>query len=253
MPVKLHKQTLQNEHFQFNAIAFVPENPATQIALFTHGYTASKADCLNWAQRLSDANITSVIFDLPGHHLGSYNEIPSLQVFKDHAHECFETSFSFLKTFVPNPETIILGGHSLGALLAVHALELPCFENLQKLAVCIGLGISQHTKTHLFETSFYEKTLNIRRQLVDEKIDSDAVFSWIKEDKLNIQVKNQRIHMITGLDDVVVGEGGMEAMAFHLKSLNNNVTTLEPKKLSHHEPALAASHIYAFIKKELNL
>ena len=151
------------------------------------------------------------------------------------------------------PEQVILGGHSLGALLSVFALELEAFKDLNPVSIGVGLGISQHTSAHLFETSFYEKTLNIRRQLVDEKLDSDLVFPWIKQAKLDLDITQKRIHLITGKDDVVVGEGGMEALEFHLKSLGNHVTSAEPNKLPHHEPANAAAHIYSFLKKELNL
>lgn len=252
MSVRLIKKKLSLRNFEFNAIAFLPKNPSSLGALFTHGYTASKNDCVNWAQRLSDAGIGTVIFDLPGHHLGSYNSVSSFEEFRDHAHECFESAFDFLSEHA-EIDQIVLGGHSLGALLSVFALDLPKFKNLNPLSIGVGLGIGQHKTAHLFETSFYQKTLNIRRQLVDEKIDSDLVFPWIKEAKLNLDVTQKRIHLITGIDDVVVGEGGMEALAFYLKSNGNDVTTAEPRKLPHHEPAAAATHIYNFLKKELSL
>ncbi len=253
MPVKLQKKILKNEHFNFNAILFMPENPSDKIALFTHGYTASKSDCLNWAQRLSEADVTTVIFDLPGHHLGSFNEVESFEVFTENAHKCFLTAFEWLKTEVPNPKHLTLGGHSLGALLSVLALEIEEFSELEKLAIGVGLGIGQHKSTHLFETTFYERTLNIRRQLVDPNLDSDLMFPWIKQKKLDLDLTQKRIHLITGVDDVVVGEGGMEALAFHLRSLGNDVTTSEPRKLPHHEPSGAATHIYNFLKKEITL
>ncbi|MAZ47575.1 MAG: hypothetical protein CME65_03375 [Halobacteriovoraceae bacterium] len=251
--VKLYKKTLTNEFFNFNAIAFIPPEPIKTTAVFTHGYTASKTDCVNWAQRLSDANIPTIIFDLPGHHLGSFNSVASFEVFKSHSYKCFLTAFNYLHELSPGAERLVLGGHSLGALLSVFALDIPEFQNLNPLAIGVGLGIGQHKTAHLFETSFYEKTLNIRRQLVDEKIDSDLVFPWIKEAKLSLDQTGRRIHLITGQDDVVVGEGGMEALAFQLSSNGNEVTTAEPRKLPHHEPAAAATHIYNFLKKELSL
>ena len=253
MPVKLHKKTLENKNFKFNAIAFIPPEPLNIAAVFTHGYTASKNDCVNWAQRLSDANIPTIIFDLPGHHLGSFHGVDSFEQFQNHAHECFQTAFEYLNELAPEIEQVVLGGHSLGALLSVHALELDIFNSLQPICIGVGLGISQHKSTHLFETSFYEKTLNIRRQLVDEKLDSDLVFPWIKQAKLDLDITQKRVHLITGQDDVVVGEGGMEALEFHLKSLGNQVSSTEPRKLPHHEPAAAATHIYSFLKKELQL
>lgn len=257
MSVKLIKKTISNKYFSFNSIAFIPSESSdkrSEWALFTHGYTASKSDCLSWAQRLSESGIPSVIFDLPGHHLGSLNEVSSFDEFKDHSHECFIDAFNFLKDNTNEPcNKLILGGHSLGALLAIKALELDYFNAFTKIAIGVGIGIGQHKTVHLFESSFYEKTLNIRRQLVDSNIDSDLVFPWIKEQKLLIDVSQQRIHLITGADDVVVGEGGMEAFRFNLEAQGNLVSFSEPKKLPHHEPSMAATHIYSFLKKELSL
>ncbi len=256
MSVKIIKKTLKNDNFTFNAMAFLPsesEDWRRECALFTHGYTASKSDCINWAQRLSEAGIPCVIFDLPGHHLGSYNSVSSFQTFKARSHYCFVDALNFLKDYLPSPpDKLILGGHSLGALLSIKALELAEFKDYDRLAIAVGLGISQHKTIHLFESSFYQKTLNIRRQLVDENLDAALVFPWIHEEKLNLSISGQRIHLITGQDDVVIGAGGSEALRFHLEE-ENNVTMFEPKKLPHHEPSLAATHIYSFLKKELHL
>lgn len=259
MSVQIIKKTLNNNYFTFNAFAFIPaDGPSappvrSEWALFTHGYTASKSDCINWAQRLSESGIPCCIFDLPGHHLGGLNSIPSFEVFRDKSTECFIDAFKFLQELTESDcERLILGGHSLGALLSLKALELEMFASYNPLAIGVGLGISQHTTQHLFESSFYQKTLNIRRQLVDKNIDSDLIFPWIKEEKLNLDLKDKRIHLITGQDDVVVGEGGMQALAFNL-NINNDVSTFEPRKLPHHEPSMAASQIFSFLKKELSL
>jgi hypothetical protein len=147
---------------------------------------------------------------------------------------------------------LILGGHSLGALLSLKALNITEFEKYNKIAIAVGYGIGQHKNTHLFETSFYQKTLNIRRQLVSAALDSDKMFAWIKEEKLKQEIQNQRIHLITGQDDVVVGEGGMEALKFDLESKGNEVTSSEPKKLPHHEPTLASTHVFNFLRREFN-
>lgn len=264
MSVKLIKKTLENSYFCVNSMVFLPSKNSSEPmqkdswALFTHGYTASKRDCLPWAQRLAEAGIPSVIFDLPGHYLGSFNECESFDDFVNHAHEIFTEAFEYLKAslsaegYDSKCSRVILGGHSLGALLAVKALELEAFQNIERIGIGVGLGIGQHKTAHLFETSFYEKTLNIRRQLVSPAIDSDRIFSWIKQQKLDANVKGQRIHLITGQDDVVVGAGGMEAQEFSLKELGNIVTTHNPRKLPHHEPIMAATHIHSFLKKELS-
>ena len=257
MNVKLIKQTIQNQHFTFNCIGFIPPHNVeirSEWALLTHGYTASKSDCISWASRLSEAGIPCCIFDLPGHHLGSFNYVNSLDDFTSFSHECFLDAFQFLSSQLSSGcEKIILAGHSLGGLLAIKALELDAFEHFEKLAISIGIGISQHKHIHLFESSFYQKTLNIRRQLIDAKIDSNFIFPWVMQEKKNLSLTNQRIHLITGADDVVVGPGGLETLRSNLVNLNNNVTAYEPRKLPHHEPSLAATHIYSFLKKELSL
>ncbi len=257
MSTKLIKKTLNNKYFTFNSMAFIPSEDVqtrSEWALFTHGYTASKSDCINWAQRLSEIGIPCIIFDLPGHHLGSFNSVNSFDEFKNHVEECFIDAYEQLKSLIKTDcNKIIFGGHSLGALLSIKALELNYFKDFEKLAIGVGIGIGQHKTAHLFETSFYEKTLNIRRQLVDENLDSDIVFPWIKQEKLELDVSHKRIHLITGLDDVVVGEGGLEALKFNLESNANHVSFSEPKKLPHHEPSMAATHIYSFLKKELSL
>lgn len=261
MSVQLVKQTLVTPYFKFNAIAFIPsiEQDAPQIksqwALCTHGYTSCKMDNIPWAQRLVNAGVPTVIFDLPGHYLGSFEEVKSMEDFKEHAPECFITAYEFLAncmTDIGKCTDVIFLGHSLGALLCIKALTLKYFENIQRLVIGVGFGIGQHKTAHLFETSFYEKTLNIRKQLVSPAITAEVMFPWIRDEKLDLGVSHQTIHLITGEDDVVVGAGGMEALAFELKQLENEVTTYEPKKLPHHEPGLAASHIFHFLKKKFS-
>ncbi len=257
MSVKIIKQTIETKSFSFNVMIFLPSpdvETRSEWALMTHGYTAHKGDCLNWAQRLSDVGIPSIIFDQPGHHLGSFNEVPSFEHYQEHAHTLFEDAFKCLLEHVDSDcEKVILAGHSLGALLSMKALELEFFASFEKIAIGVGFGISQHKSLHLFESSFYEKTLNIRKQLVHENIGPDHVFPWINEEKTGLSVSGHRIHLICGIDDVVVGTGGVDSLMEVLESNDNEVTIHEPKKLPHHEPMLAGSHIYSFLKKELSL
>ena len=257
MSVKIVKKTLKNKYFQFNSMLFLPpkstETPYSKTwALYTHGYTASKSDCIAWASRLSDSGINCAIFDLPGHHLGSYNAVNSFEEFKTHAHECFLDAYHFLKDEADTEcETLIIGGHSLGALLSLEAMSLGEFQKHNLINISVGYGLNQSADTHIFDTTFYQKTINIRRQLVDPHLDSDLVFPWVKEHKEDINIEGKRIHLITGEDDVVVGKGGMEYLANVLKLKQNIVSTSEPKKMPHNEPSLAASHIFSFLKKEL--
>lgn len=259
MSVQIITRTLSYKNFTFNAMAFIPSSNEEILpywGLFTHGYTANKADCLSWAQRLSDSKMPCVIFDLPGHYLGSYNEVESFDEFKQSGHECFIAAFNFLQEVLEQkalPKKLILAGHSLGALLSLKAQNIQEFQNISMLSIGVGLGISQHTSTHLFETAFYQKTLDVRKQLVSKALDSNNVFPWIKEEKLKLNLNQRRIHLITGLDDVVVGAKGTQALCEQLQKSGNDVSMQEPKRLAHHEPSMAATHIYHFLKKELEL
>lgn len=243
--------------FQVNALAFIPEGEIkTEWALFTHGYTSHKGDCLNWAARLVEVGVPCLIFDQPGHYLGSFHEVNSLEDFEQHAHELFGEAFLRLQGLMEQaghvaakPQTLILGGHSLGAFTSIKALDLPAFTTFKRLGIGVGIGIGQRQATHLFETAFYEKTLSVRRQLVSPALDSKAVFAWLKSAKEHLSVTGERIHLITGEDDVVVGNGGMEAFLEVLEKNQNVVTWERPKRLPHHEPGAATAHIYSFLKK----
>ncbi len=262
MPIKVICTELSLPSFQVNALAFIPalkiDSPIRkEWAIFTHGYTSHKGDCLNWATRLVEADVPCLIFDQPGHYLGSFNEVQSLDEFKAHVHELFREAYLRLSELMennlgrmnyPQPESIILAGHSLGAFTAIKALELPAFKNLKRLAVGVGIGIGQRQAIHIFETAFYEKTLAVRRQLVSPALDSKDVFSWLKEEKEKMTISNERIHLITGEDDVVVGPGGMEAFLKVLEDNNNSVTWEKPKRLPHHEPGAATPHMFSFLK-----
>lgn len=257
MPVKLIPRTIRTKSFTINSISFIPDFNESEykdcVAIFTHGYTASKSDCLNWAQRLSEQGVPCIIFDQPGHYLGSFNDFESFETYKDEAHTLFVNALNELKThFKDEFSHIILGGHSLGGMLSLKAIGLKEFDKYKTIAIGVGVGISQHKTTHLFESSFYQKTLNIRRQLVTKALDADIVFPWIKDEKLELDIIQKRVHLITGEDDVVVGTGGQKALADLLESNGNNVSFKEPKKLPHHEPSSAATHIYSFLKSELN-
>lgn len=260
MSVKVITTELSLPYFQVNALAFIP-SPDKEIrceyALFSHGYTSHKGDCLNWATRLVESGVPVMIFDQPGHYLGSFNDLDSFEDFTNHAHELFGEAFNRLEQLIdqtlgvgshPLCRNIILGGHSLGAFTCIRALELPVFQQLGRVAVGVGIGIGQRQATHLFETAFYEKTLAIRRQLVSPVLDSKKVFGWLKEEKENLTISNQRIHLITGEDDIVVGAGGLEAFIEVLERNGNAVTFDRPKKLAHHEPGAAAPHLYSFLK-----
>jgi hypothetical protein len=66
----------------------------------------------------------------------------------------------------------------------VWALDDSNFGELERMSIGVGLGLNPNTdKIHIFESNFYQKALNIRRQLVSDALDSDVVFAWIKDEK----------------------------------------------------------------------
>lgn len=255
MDIKIIKKVITYQSFSSNAFAIIPQEAKHPIwGLFTHGYTSHKNDCLPWANRLAENGIPCLIFDLPGHYLGSFNEVNHFEDFKNNAHKLFLSAFDLLKEEQNSvPKHLILGGHSLGALLALKALNLDELSSIDVLGIGIGLGLNLDQRTHLFETTFYEKTINLRRQLVSPALGPNLVFPWIKEEKELLSIKNKRIHLIVGEDDVVVGKGGMDNLRDRMLLNGNKVSTSAPRKLPHHEPALAAPHLYSFLKNHFSL
>lgn len=266
--MKVLKVFLDYQNQKTNALVFLPEvhgEESSQIlpvfAILTHGYTADKSSILNWPIRLTEAGVSAILFDLPGHYLGNFSEVSDFGHFKEHAHELFLSAFlklkeCFLEEFPLNENMLesdqlklVFGGHSLGALLSLKALKLPEFGPYQKLSISVGLGMAPKDIVHLFDTPFYKSTLRIREQLVSSALSSDNVFPWIKDEKLMLDVHGETIHLITGSNDMVVGEDGMERLAESLLLKKNNVTTEKPAKLPHHEPQLAAGYVKKHLKK----
>ncbi len=266
--MKIIKATLDYQNQKTNALVFLPEITADEVsapmptfALFTHGYTSDKSSILNWPIRLTEVGVSCILFDLPGHYLGNFSEVNDFDYFKNHAHELFFSAYLKLKesfnqefpfaNHLLNADQlkIVFSGHSLGAMLSIKAMMMPEFSNFKKVAIAVGLGMAPKNVVHLFDTPFYKSTLKIREQLVSPELKPDNVFPWIKEEKHIFEVENQTIHLITGLDDLVVGEDGMERFSESLTMKNNTVTFEKPTKLPHHEPQLAASHVKKYLKK----
>lgn len=265
MSITIEKTFLELGDWKVGAMIFLPaaDQPiAKSIGLFTHGYTSHKGSLLTWPTRLAEEGMTSVIFDLPGHYLGTFSEVDDFEVFKEKCPELFAAAWSFARDkfceHYPLYENylseedfqLVLGGHSLGALLAIKALGLNEFKNIKKQSICVGLGLPEDKKTHLFQTPFYKSTLVIRGQLVSKELGPDKVFPWIKEEKKNCSISHQKIHMICGKDDLVVGDGGVQRLVDVLEKNQNTVTIDEPARLPHHTPEAAAGFIKKYLKSE---
>lgn len=253
MGVTIEKLQLNLRGWSVQGFRIAPRGDSTPkvSALWAHGYTSSKNSLLNWALRCAEVGVENILFDLPGHYLGSFNEVESFEEFKSSSHKLFAKAFQKLQN--QTPDHFILGGHSLGGLLAIKALNLDTFKNLSKEAIAVGLGMAPKNKLHLFDTPFYKSTLEVRAQLVSPSIDPQSIFTWIKEEKENLSLQNQKITLITGADDLVVGKDGTERLAELLKEKTNDVTVQRPTKLPHHQPEMAAPHIKSLIKKLLEI
>lgn len=260
--MKVIKQLLPYQNQKTNALIFLPEVVTkASFAILTHGYTADKSSILTWPIRLAEVGVCCILFDLPGHYLGNYSEVEDFEHFKNHAHELFYTAFlslknSFIEDFplhehllASDQFKLVLGGHSLGAMLSLKALMLPEFRDFQKLSVAVGLGMAPKDVVHIFDTPFYKNTLRIREQLVSPALNPGNVFPWIKKEKETFDIHDSTIHLITGLDDLVVGEDGMERFASSLIAKNNSVTMEKPAKLPHHGPEMAAAYVKKHLKK----
>jgi len=248
----LTRHILHSSGMEVHGLLFRPDSSDIKgtWAVFSHGYTSHKGDLINWGYRLSERGIPTMIFDLPGHFLGSFAEVPSFEVFKSKSHLLFESAYNEMKNQVSSDcQEIILGGHSLGALLSFWALNLPSFQNLKRLGIGVGLGLGPEEGPHLFETKFFEKMLEIRGQLVSKQIPPSKVFSWIQEEKLSIQISGESVAIITGKNDAVVADNGSERLKKLLEESGNQVELIEPKNLPHHQPDLAASHLISYLKK----
>ena len=263
MKIQLIKETLAFEDEQTNALVFLPDpskDLASSMAIFTHGYTSHKGSILNWAIRLAEEGAPSVIFDLPGHYLGNYSEVSSFEAFQEYAPHLFVGAMNLLRSTIEDERplsahltetdnhTLILGGHSLGALLALKASTLDAFEFHQLHLLAVGFGLPPEGVTHIFDTPFYKSTLAIREQLVAPAIAPDRIFPWIKEEKEVLQLPGKQIHFICGDDDMVVGKDGAERLAASLEATGARVSVQRPTKMPHHMPEMAAPHIKKHLK-----
>ncbi len=252
MDFKVNTAQITHRNFTVNALNLVPEGDILPYrAVFCHGYTSSKHSILAWGSRCADFGIPTTLFDLPGHYLGSYNEVSDPQVFKDEAPDLFLKAYESLlneNSKLSEEHTILIGGHSLGALMSIKALEKNLFQK-ETISILVGFGLGPENATHAFDTDFYKKAFEFREQLVSPAIRGEALLGWIKEQKLSLKLTGKKIHLITGKDDVVVGENGSENLEKLLSDLGNKVSLERPNKMSHHMPDLAAPHIMAFLRK----
>lgn len=254
MNFKIEPTYLDYRIFQVQALLFIPEtaSPYTSMALFTHGYTDHKGSLVNWGARMAKRGIPALIFDLPGHYLGSFNEVESFDEFAQEAHSLFEVGARYLCEFLHfTPSSVILGGHSLGALMSLRAAELPYFEQFEQLVIPVGFGFGPQSGVHMLESPIYAETMKLRTQLVSPELHPKKLFPWLKREKELLSVKGKRVHLICGENDGIIFDDGVKGMEELLLHLGNQVTIARPRRMPHHLPDLAAVHVDQAVRRFL--
>ena len=241
------KTVLKKDLLKSHALIFTPQKGFEHLALLTHGYTSHKGSVLAWAHRLYESNVAVVLFDLPGHYIGSYHEVDSFEQFTSSAHGLFEQAAQIFSS--SKIKHFILAGHSLGGLLALKAMNTAYFADVEKTAICVGVGDSPEGELHLFETKLYKSMMDLRSSLVSPCLAPERVFPWIKKEKMNLSLPGKKVHLITGKDDLVSPPSGVASFVQRLEAGGCDVCLNAPAKLAHHHPELAAGLIKAYLKK----
>ena len=252
----LKKLHLSLREWKVEAFCFLPttSQPVSSLAVFTHGYTAHKGTILNWGVQLASKNIPTIIFDLPGHYLGSFNEVLDFAEYDQFVHQFFAEAFNYLLQEVNDStvQNVIIGGHSMGALMSLRASTLQCFNKFNRIIIPVGYGISSQGKSHPLQEPFFKPFLKIRQQLVSPALAPAVVLPWLETTKRSIICTGEVIHIISGTDDVIITADAANRIITHLGK-NNTVTYDLPSRLPHHQPELAIKYILRFLKKNLLL
>jgi len=253
MDFELVQKHLEHNDIKVQALKFIPkvshQDMRGTVAIFTHGYTSHKGDLVNWAYHLLQLNIPSLIFDLPGHYLGSFNEVDNLEKFNLGVPALFEKALLQLDEY--NPVNIILGGHSMGAHYSLLALNQESFHEANTFNICVGLGHKDQDKPTFLESSLYKETLDLRKKLVSKVLFPEYIIPLLKESNEKLQFKNKKIHLISGKNDVIANEKSLEKFKERLWLQGNYVTTETPGNLPHHQPELAAAFIRNHVRKNV--
>jgi pimeloyl-ACP methyl ester carboxylesterase len=247
--VKIIKKSIPWGHGQTNSFCFLPENKSSSVAIFSHGYTSHKGALLPWAVKLSQIGIATILFDLPGHYLGTFSEVLNFEDFSTNAHHIFNRALdSYIEELNFKEEfKVILGGHSLGSLLALKAAS--SFNKHQMLLLCVGHGLSQIGEPMVFDSQFFRDTMHIREQLVSPALSPSNVFPWIQKEQQILSLKHQKIILVSGKDDLVVSEKSIMDLKNHLEEKNNLVFLEMANRLPHNAPELASSLIKKLVKE----
>lgn len=249
MKVKIIKKSIPWGNGETNSFCFLPEQMGSSVAIFSHGYTSHKGALLPWAVKLSQIGIATILFDLPGHYLGTFSEVQNLEDFSKNAHllfnhalDSFREELNFKQEF-----KVILGGHSLGALLSLKAANT--FNQHKTLLLCVGHGFSQPGEPIVFDSPFFKDTMHFREQLVSPALSPSNIFPWIQHEQQMLSLKNQKIILVGGRDDLIVSEKSIINLKNHLEEKGNLVFLEMANRLPHNMPEMASSLIKKLIKE----
>ncbi len=257
MSIQIDRIELEADSLRVQALLFLPSPDCTTKSLcsiYTHGYTDHKGSLFNWGVHCAERSIPSLIFDLPGHYLGNYNELDSFENFENSTSKLFHEGLKKINSALKGPaiKEIILGGHSLGALMALRSGTLPELGNIKKNFLAVGLGLDPIDRKHLFETKLYRRVLEARIQLISPHLHPDRMFPWTKDERANFQLEGQQIHFITGENDMVTAADGTQRLIELLIARGNRVTFDRPKNLPHHHPEMAVGLISSYIRNNFS-
>lgn len=252
------------EHLSGEWLIVWPENESCwtgKVAIFTHGYTSHKGSLLLWGKRLTEEGCAVILFDLPGHYLGGHHPIEEFSHFSEKAHTLFIEHFLIWRQRAierwnlsesdldPYRLSLILGGHSLGALLAVKAMALSEFKAFEKKAFCVGLGI----ESDALSSPFYAGTLNFRAELISPCLRPATMLPWVKKEKSALHLlgalSGEKIFLITGEDDFIAPPEAAKKLEAKLTTLGCKVTLAIFPHLPHDTPERATPHLAQLIKK----
>lgn len=250
MKVRIIKKIIPWGHGETNAFCFLPESKKSSLAIFSHGYTSHKGAILPWASKLSQIGIPTIVFDLPGHYLGTFGEVVEFEDFAQTAHQIFFNSFESFKQDLNylSKFKIIIGGHSLGALLALKAID--SFKGHEIICICVGHGLSQIGEPIVFDSPFFKDTMHIREQLVSPALNPKNIFPWIQKEQHQLSLNNQKIVLVWGRDDLVISEKNVLNLKAYLEKHNNSVHLEVATRLPHNAPDLASSLIKKLVKEQ---
>ena len=116
--------------------------------------------------------------------------------------------------------------------------------------ILLRYPLSQILSYLLLYADFWDHAYALASRNKSKQDSQRAYRNYAKSILAYLSIKGQRIHLLTGKDDYVVGKKGMERLFDHLKDKGNLVSSQKPRRLPHHLPEMASPHIKSFLKKE---